>query len=167
MRLYYAPGACSLSPHIVARAAGLDPELIKVDLKSHRTETGTDFYEINPKGYVPALQLEGGEVLTENPAVVLFIAEQKPDAGLVPEIGSLDRYRCYEWLSFISAEVHKAFGPLFMGAGEAEQELAKKQIRHRFDYIESRLDKDYLLGDNFSVADAYLFTISNWLGPHK
>lgn len=167
MRLYYAPGACSLSPHIVAREAGLDLELVKVDLKSHKTETGADFYEINPKGYVPALQLEGGEVLTENPAVVLFMAEQKPGAALAPEIGGLDRYRCYEWLNFISTEVHKAFAPLFMNASEAEQEAAKKQIRKRFDYIESRLENDYLLGDDFSVADAYLFTIANWLDLHK
>lgn len=167
MKLYYAPGACSLSPHIVACEAGLDIKLVKVDLKTHKTESGGNFYDINPKGYVPALQLEGGEIITENPAVVLFMAEQKPDAGLAPDIGSLDRYRAYEWLNYISAEVHKSFGPLFGQASEAEQEAAKAQIRKRFDYVESQLKKDYLLGDDFTVPDAYLFTVSNWLDLHK
>lgn len=163
MKLFYAPGACSLSPHIVALEAGLDIELCKVDLKEHKTEGGADFYDFNPKGCVPTLQLEGGELLTEGPAIVLFMAEQKPDAGLAPEIGSLDRYRTYEWLNFISTELHKAFAPLFGDISEAEKEAAKKRIRKRFDYVESRLDSDYLLGDRFSVADAYLFTIASWL----
>ena len=167
MKLFYAPGACSLSPHIVALEAGLDIELYKVDLKTHETENGADYTRFNPKGYVPTLQLEGGEILTEGPAIVLFMAEQKPDAGLAPEIGSLDRYRTYEWLNFISAELHKAFAPLFMDASDAEKEAAKERIGKRFDYIESQLDSDYLLGDRFSVADAYLFTIANWLEYHQ
>ncbi|MGL6160416.1 glutathione transferase GstA [Microbulbifer sp.] len=167
MNLYYAPGACSLSPHIVAREAGLDIDLCKVDLKSHQLESGADFTEINPKGYVPTLQLEGGEVLTEGPTIVQFMAEQKLDAGLLPESGSLDRYRVQEWLNFISSELHKAFAPLFSGASDEEKQKAKEQIRKRFDYVESQLDGKYLVGDRFTVADAYLFTIANWLDQHN
>lgn len=167
MNLYYAPGACSLSPHIVAREAGLDIDLYKVDLKSHRTESGADFTEINPKGYVPTLQLGGGEVLTEGPAIVQFMAEQKPDANLLPESGSLDRYRVQEWLNFISTELHKAFAPLFSDASDEEKQKAKKQISKRFDYVESQLNGKYLVGDQFTVADAYLFTMITWLDHHK
>ncbi|WP_323846170.1 glutathione transferase GstA [Microbulbifer magnicolonia] len=163
MKLFYAPGACSLSPHIVACEAGIDLELCKVDLGEHKTETGGDYTEINPKGYVPALQLEGGEVLTEGPAIVQFIAEQKPDAKLAPEYGSLDHYRLLEWLNFIAAEVHKAFVPLFWNGSDEDKSRAKKIIARKFDFIESKLDRDYLMGDDFTVADAYLFTIAGWL----
>lgn len=163
MKLFYAPGACSLSPHIVACEAGIDLELCKVDLGEHKTESGADYTEINPKGYVPALQLEGGEVLTEGPAIVQFIAEQKPEKDLAPEYGSLDHYRLLEWLNFIASEVHKAFVPLFWGAPDEEKERAKKMVGKRFDFVEDNLDSDYLLGDDFSVADAYLYTVYCWL----
>ncbi|SEA17354.1 glutathione transferase GstA [Microbulbifer marinus] len=163
MKLFYAPGACSLSPHIVACEAGIDLEMCKVDLQEHKTESGADYREINPKGCVPALQLEGGEILTEGPAIVQFIAEQKPDANLAPEYGSLAHYRLLEWLNYIAAEVHKAFVPLFWDGSDEEKAQAKKTIASRFDFIEERLQHDYLMGDDFTVADAYLFTIASWL----
>lgn len=167
MKLYYAPGACSLSPHIVACEAGIQLELVKVDLGEHKTESGADFTEVNPKGYVPALQLEGGEILTEGPAIVQFLAEQKPERDLAPEYGTLDHYRLLEWLNYISTEVHKAFAPLFSQAADEEKERAKNTVGKRFDFVEERLDGDYLLGDHFSVADAYLYTVFCWLGVHK
>ncbi|SDK41520.1 glutathione transferase GstA [Microbulbifer yueqingensis] len=163
MKLYYAPGACSLSPHIVACEAGIDLELCKVDLREKKTEDGADFLEINPKGFVPALRIDDGEVLTEGPAIVQFLADLKPDSGLAPPAGSRERYRLQEWLNFIAAELHKSFVPLFWGGTETEKDHARNKIRERFDYVEERLQHDYLLGDDFTVADAYLFTIANWL----
>ena len=167
MKLFYAPGACSLSPHIVTCEAGIELELCKVDLSVHKLETGGDYREINPKGYVPALQLDGGEVLTEGPAIVQFIAEQKPDAKLAPEYGTLAHYRLLEWLNYLAAEVHKSFVPLFWNGTDEEKDKAKKLLRERFDFIESRLEKDYLLGDEFTVADAYLYTVFCWLEKQK
>ncbi|WP_193163290.1 glutathione transferase GstA [Microbulbifer hainanensis] len=166
MKLFYAPGACSLSPHIVACEAGIELELAKVNLREHKLESGADYAEINPKGCVPALQLEGGEILTEGPAIVQFLAEQKPDANLAPEYGSLDHYRLLEWLNYLSSEVHKAFGPLFGSGPDDEKARAKQIIAKRFDFIEKHLLHDYLLGDDFSVADAYLYTLASWLGNH-
>ncbi|WP_250461646.1 glutathione transferase GstA [Microbulbifer litoralis] len=163
MKLYYSPGACSLSPHIVACEAGIDLELVKVDLGEHRTESGADFTEINPKGYVPVLQLEGGELLTEGPAVVQFLAEQKPERELAPEYGTLAHYRLLEWLNYISTEVHKAFVPLFWNGADEEKARARKIVGRRFDFIEAQFGHDYLLGDGFSVADAYLYTVFSWL----
>lgn len=162
MKLFYAPGACSLSPHIVACEAGLDLELCRVDLRSKKTESGADFTAVNPKGYVPALQLEGGEVLTEGPAIVQFLAEQRPQKKLAPEYGTLPHYRVLEWLNYISTEVHKSFVPLFWKGTEEEQERARKILGKRFQYVEDSLTGDYLLGEEFSVADAYLFTVYNW-----
>lgn len=163
MKLFYAPGACSLSPHIVACEAGIELELARVDLGEHKLESGADFTEINPKGYVPVLQLEGGEMLTEGPAIVQFIAEQKPDAALAPEYGTLDHYRLLEWLNYISTEVHKSFAPLFWDAPEEEKARARKTLRRRFKFIESRLQHDYLMGDEFTIADAYLYVVASWL----
>ncbi|AOS96335.1 Glutathione S-transferase GST-6.0 [Microbulbifer aggregans] len=164
MKLFYSPGACSLSPHIVACEVGIPVELVQVDLKNHRlVDSGGDFGEINPKGYVPVLQLEGGERLTEGPAIVQFLAEQKPDAGLLPEVGSLDRYRVQEWLNYISTELHKTFVPLFWNGSEEEKAAAKEKLSERFAYVDSQLAGDYLLGDRFTVADAYLFTVTNWM----
>ncbi|AWF83248.1 glutathione transferase GstA [Microbulbifer sp. A4B17] len=163
MKLFYAPGVCSLSPHIVACEAGIDLELQKVNLKNHELGNGDDFTRINPKGYVPALQLEGGEVLTEGPAIVQFLAEQKPDAQLAPAVGTLAHYRVLEWLNFLSAEVHKLFRPLFWNGTEKEQEYSRERLIHWFDYIEGCLNKDYLMGDSFCVADAYLYVLSRWL----
>lgn len=164
MKLYYAPGACSLSPHIVACEAGIDVELCKVDLKNKALESGGDFTEINPKGFVPVLQLEGGETLTEGPAIIQFLAEQKPEKGLAPECGTLPHYRLLEWLNYLTAEVHKSFVPLFWDGSDGEKARARKILNQRFQLIEDRLSGDYLLGDDFSIADAYLFTVYNWCG---
>ncbi|MFV8782946.1 glutathione transferase GstA [Microbulbifer sp. SA54] len=162
MKLYYAPGACSLSPHIVACEAGIELELCKVNLKTKELESGGDYTQVNPKGYVPALQLEGGEVLTEGPAIVQFLAEQKPEQGLAPEYGTLPHYRLLEWLNFISTEVHKSFVPLFWDGNDSEKQRAKQVLGDRFQFVEDNLGGDYLLGDDFSIADAYLFTVYSW-----
>ncbi|WOX04022.1 glutathione transferase GstA [Microbulbifer pacificus] len=162
MKLFYSPGACSLSPHIVACEAGIELELCKVDLQTKQTESGGDYTQVNPKGYVPALQLEGGEVLTEGPAIVQFLAEQKPDAQLAPEYGTLDHYRVLEWLNYISTEVHKTFVPLFWNGSDGEKERAKIRLGNRFQFVEERLAGDYLMGSEFCIADAYLFTVYSW-----
>ena len=167
MKLYYAPGACSLSPHISLREAGADFEIVKVDTKTHLTEAGADFKAINPKGYVPALVLESGDVVTEGAAVVQYIADRFPEAKLAPANGTLERTRLQEQLNFISSELHKAFAPLFNGAASPEaKEAAKAQVAKRFGNVESLLadGRRYLLGADFSVADAYLFTVVNWSG---
>jgi glutathione S-transferase len=168
MKLYYSPGACSLSPHIVLREAGLPFDLIKVDLKSKKTESGDDFSAINPKGYVPVLELEGGERLTEGPAIVQYLADQVPDKKLAPANGTLERARLQEWLNFISTELHKSFGPLFSPATpEDYKRQLKERIVNRLSYVDqtlARSKKPYLLGDSFSVADAYLFVITSWAG---
>ena len=164
MKLYIAPGACSLSPHIVATEAGVNVEIEKVNLAEHKTAGGKDYMTVNPKGYVPALQLDDGSVLTEGPAIVQYLADQKPGSGLIPAAGSIDRYRVQEWLNFIGTELHKNFGPLFNKATpDAVKEGAKANINKRLAYINEKLaGKEYLMGGNFSVADAYAFTIINW-----
>ena len=162
MKLYYAPGACSLSPHIVAAEAGLALDLEKVDLRVHKTESGADFYAINPKGYVPALQLDDGEILTEGPAIVQYLADRNPGSGLIPAQGTA-RYRVLEWLAFINGEIHKSFAPLFGKAPEDQQAAAKAKIQKRFAYAATALGaKDYLTGPQFTVADAYLFVMLRW-----
>ena len=166
MKLYYAPGACSLSPHIVAEEAGIKLDLEKVDLKTHKTESGEDFYAINPKGYVPTLKLDDGTVLTEGPAIVQYLADQKPDSHLSPACGTLERYKLQEWLTFINSEIHKNFSPLFGAASEEVKADSKAKLSKRFDYVNKELaGKDYLLGANFTVADAYLFVMLTW-GNH-
>lgn len=164
MKLYYSPGACSLSPHIVANEAGIAVELEKVDLASHKTASGQDFTTINPKGYVPSLRLDDGSILTEGPAIVQYLADQKPATGLAPAAGSLDRYRLQEWLTFIGTELHKSFGTLFnKAAGDEAKKLAKTNIAKRLNYLNDQLtSRQYLVGSNFTVADAYAFTIVNW-----
>lgn len=164
MKLYYSPGACSLSPHIVAREAGIAIELEKVDLGKHKTEKGDDYMSVNPKGYVPALRLDDGSILTEGPAIVQYLADQKPATKLAPAAGTMDRYRLQEWLTFIGTELHKNFGPLFNPATpDAVKEAAKANITKRIGYLNDQLGKrQYLLGDTFTVADAYAFTILNW-----
>ena len=165
MKLYFSPHACSLSPHIALREAGLDVELVRVDLKSHTlVRDGSDFSQINPKGYVPVLELDDGTRLTEGPAIVQYIADLKPESGLAPAAGSLGRYRLQEWLAFINSEVHKGFGPLFNPATpDATKESARQNLARRFGFLSDHLAKNaYLLGDQFSVADGYLFTILNW-----
>ncbi len=164
MKLYFSPGACSLSPHIVLREAGLPFQLEKVDLKAHKTAGGADFYAVNPKGYVPALQLDDGQVLTEGAAIVQYIADRKPESKLAPAAGTMERYRLQEWLTFISTELHKAYSPLFKATTPDETKLAQKDlIGRRLDFVAKHLDgKQYLMGDVFTAADAYLFTILRW-----
>ena len=164
MKLYYSPGACSLSPHIVVSETGINVELEKVNLAEHKTASGQDYMTINPKGYVPALGLDDGSVLTEGPAIVQYLADQKPGSGLIPPAGSIDRYRVQEWLNFIGTELHKNFGALFNKATpDATKETAKANITRRLAYLNDRLaGKQYLMGANFTVADAYAFTIVNW-----
>ena len=162
MKLYYSPGACSLSPHIVAHEAGLALELVKVADK--KTPDGRDFWQINPKGYVPALELDNGEVLTEGPAIVQYLADQKPDAGLIPAAGTLPRYRVQEMLGFINSEIHKTYSPLFTPGTTPEVRTERQEyLRKRYKTIEQALaGKSYLFGEEFTVADAYLFTVTNW-----
>ena len=164
MKLYYSPGACSLSPHIVAREAGIDVELVKADTKTKKMADGGDYWKVNPKGYVPALELDNGQLLTEGPAIVQYLADQKPASGLVPAAGSFERYRVQEWLNYITSEIHKNFSPLFNPAASAEwKEAAKANLAKRLGFVADHLEgKQYLMGDNFTVADAYLFTVSNW-----
>jgi glutathione S-transferase len=167
MRLYFAPGACSLSPHIVSRELGLPLELKKVSTKDKTMEGGGDFRQINPKGYVPALELDDGGVLTEGPAIVQYLADQKPDAGLAPKAGSLERYRLQEWLNFITSELHKQFSPLFRPTTPDEyKKIARDNLATRFDWLDKQLaGKDHLMGKSFSVADAYLYTVLRWTKP--
>jgi glutathione S-transferase len=168
MKLYYSPGACSLSPHIVLREAGFDFDLERVDLKAKKTASGEDFLKINPKGYVPSLVLDDGEVLTEGAAIVQHLADQKPNQGLAPKCGTLARTRLQEHLNFVAAELHKAFSPLFSPTiTDAEREAGKTKIRRRLDDVERLLSdgRSYLMGGEFSVADAYLFTVASWTKP--
>ncbi len=158
MKLYYSPGACSLAPHIAAVEGGLDLKLEKVDLKTHRTETGADFTAINPKDYVPALEMDDGALLTENGAILPFLGDK---AGLMPPEG-MARYRALEWIGYIGTELHKAFTPLFHGGTETEKSEAREEILMRLQFIEDNLSGDWLMGENFSAPDAYLFVILRW-----
>jgi glutathione S-transferase len=164
MKLFFSPGACSLSPHIVLREAGLDFELEKVNLGTKQTKTGANFRTINPKGYVPVLQLDDGQVLTEGSAIVQYLADRKPEAKLAPPWGTMERYRLQEWLNYIATELHKGFSPLFSPRLPEEQKQATREaLGARFDFVSKSLEgKEYLLGATFSVADAYLFTILSW-----
>ncbi|MBC7685849.1 MAG: glutathione transferase GstA [Bdellovibrionales bacterium] len=169
MKLYFSPGACSLSPHIVLLEAGLPFTLEKVDLRSKTTASGADFRTINPKGYVPALELDNGVVLTEGPAIVQYLADQAPDKQLAPPNGSTARYQLMAWLNFIGTEVHKNYSPLFDPSSATEvKNLAYANLTRRYAYVNATLQaSDYLFGDQFSVADAYLFVITNWAGHVK
>lgn len=164
MKLYYMPGACSLSPHIVALEAGIPLQLVKVDGKTKRTENGEDFLQVNPKGYVPTLVLDNGDVLTEGPAIVQYLADQRPDSALAPANGTLSRYHLQEMLGYINSEMHKAYTPLFKpDTPEATRGERKEYLLRRYQFIEDLLAKQlWLMGDQFTVADAYLFTITNW-----
>ena len=167
MKLYFSPGACSLSPHIVLLEAGLGFTAERVDLAGKLTAGGADFTAINPKGYVPVLETGDGLRLTEGPAIVQYLADQAPEKKLAPPAGSRARYQLAEWLNFISAELHKSFSPLFQaGLGEDVKAYARANLVKRFAYVETMLaGRDYLLGEQFSVADAYLFTVTNWAAP--
>ncbi len=155
MKLYYSPGACSLSPHIALREAGLPFELVKKDLHSQTLDDGSDFRAINPKGYVPALVLDDGQVLTEGPAIVQFIADQVPEKKLAPPAGTMERVRLQEWLNYITSEIHKAFSPLFnKQASEDWKAAAHALLDRRIGYAAQALEgRDYLMGDTFTVAD--------------
>lgn len=164
MKLYYIPASCSLSPHIVLNELGFDYKLIKVDNKKHTTDEGGDYYDLNSLGYVPALELDDGTVLREGPMIVQYLADQKPELKLVPANGTMERYRLQEWLNFLSSEIHKGFIPLLypMLAGKYV-ETAKPKLEQRFSWINDQLaDRQYLMGDTFTVADAYLFSLTGW-----
>lgn len=169
MKLYYAPGACSLAVHIVARETGHAVELDKVDIPNKKTADGGDYWKVNPKGYVPALALDDGQVLTEVGVVVQYLADQKPESGLVPKFGTMERYHEMEMLNFVATEIHKQIGALFNPALTPEmKEVQRGTIGRRLDALEKLLaGKQYLMGDRFTVADAYLFTVLNWTGMHK
>jgi glutathione S-transferase len=168
MKLYYSPGACSLAPHIVLEELGLAAEKIPVDLKN-KTYAGGNYLQVNPKGAVPALQADNGELLTENAVILQYLADQKPDAGLLPAWGTFERYRALELLNFIATEVHKGFGPLWdASAPDAAKTKAKELLAKRFGYLEERLrGKQFLLGDKLMVPDAYLFVTLGWTRFHK
>jgi glutathione S-transferase len=164
MKLYYFSGACSMSPHIVALEAGVAVTLVKTDVKTKKTAEGADYLSINSKGSVPALQLDDGRVLTEGPAIVQYLADLKPDSKLAPKAGSFERYQLMEILNYITSEIHKTFSPLFNPATTPEaREATIATLGKKFDWISGFLgNKTYLLGDTFTVADAYLFTVVNW-----
>ena len=166
MKLYYSPGACSLSPLIVLHEAGLAYTPVLASTKSHKLQDGTDFYTINPLGYVPVLELDDGTRLREGPAIVQYLADQAPHKNLAPANGTLARYRLQEWLTFIGTELHKSFGPLFTpGTPEDYKPQVRERLLGRLQWVDSELaHKPYLMGEQFTVADAYLFTVSNWCG---
>ena len=163
MKLYYAPGVCSMSPHIVAREAGIPITLVKVDNKNKKTETGEDYRAINPKGYVPLLELDNGVRLTEGPAIVQYLADLAPASKLAPPNGTLERYQFQEWLNFITSEVHKQFSPLFDPTmPEEAKEKFRTKLATRFDWLVEQLQgREYLMG-SFTAADAYLFAVLGW-----
>ncbi len=164
MKLYYSPGACSLSPHIVLHEAGLAHTSVLASTKSHKLQDGTDYYTINPLGYVPVLELDDGTRLREGPAIVQYLADQAPHKNLAPANGTLARYRLQEWLTFIGTEIHKGFTPLFKPTTPADYKpLVHEQLLSRLQWVDGELaHKPYLMGEHFSVADAYLFTVTNW-----
>lgn len=164
MKLYYLPGACSLSPHIVVNEAGIAITLDKVDRATKVTASGENYMQVSPKGYVPALRLDDGEVLTEGAVIVQYLADLKPESGLAPPHGTLARYRLQEILTYINSELHKSYSPLFNPATPDETRAERTAyLKRRYAYIEGILGKQsYLLGEHFTVADAYLFTVTQW-----
>ena len=169
MKLYYSPGACSLSPHIVLREAGLAFEAVAAPTKTHQLADGTDYYTINPLGYVPLLELDDGTRLREGPAIVQYIADQAPAKNLAPANGTLPRYRLQEWLTFIGTELHRSFTPLFNAAMPEEgKQVYRDRLAKRLQWLDGELaGKAYVMGDTFSVADAYLYTVTRWAKPMK
>jgi glutathione S-transferase len=163
MKLYFSPGACSLHPHIALLETGQSFDLVRVDTRTHKTQDGTDYYTINPKGYVPALELDDGSVLTEGAVIDQYVADQKPEAKLVPPAGTMDRYRVQEWLNFIGSEIHKSFSPLFGGTSDELKQQARARIGGRFDLVARTLEAHtYLVGTSFTIADAYLYNMLRW-----
>ena len=167
MKLYYSFGACSLSPHIALREAGIAFEPVLASTKSHKLQDGTDYYGINPLGYVPMLELDDGTRLREGPAIVQYIADLAPTKNLAPAAGTLSRYRLQEWLTFIGTEMHKTYSPFFNPAMPDEAKAVfKSKLQSRYEWLDRELaGKEYLMGDHFTVADGYLFTVTNWAKP--
>jgi glutathione S-transferase len=169
MKLYYSPGACSLSPHIALLEAGLPYDLVKVDLKAKKLENGDDYLAVNPKGQVPALALDSGELVTEGPVIVQMIADQAAGKNLAPARDSAERYKLLEWLNFLTSEVHKSFGPMFSPVlADDAKAFFKDRVMGKFKYIDGALaGRDYLMGKQFTVADGYLFTMLSWADRMK
>ncbi|CDL80796.1 glutathione transferase GstA [Xenorhabdus szentirmaii] len=170
MKLYYAPGTCSLSPHIILREAGVDFSMVRVDLMSKKTESGDNFLAINPKGKVPTLLLDNNEILTEVPAIVKYIADQKPDRNLIASTDTTEHYHQIEWLNYISSELHQNFMPLFpmMATPEVYIPIVMKKLMSHFEYINNILaERAYITGDHFTVADSYLFVVMRWIPGTK
>jgi glutathione S-transferase len=164
MKLYFSPGACSLSPHIVSREAGINVDLEQVDLREKKTKNGKDFLSVNPKGQVPVLELDNGRKLTEGPAIVQFLADQKPASGLMPGAGTIDRYGVQEWLNFVASELHKTYSPMFRPTTPEEfKTMSRENIGKRLDWVDKELaGKQYITGEKFTAADAYLFAVLRW-----
>lgn len=164
MKLYFSPGACSLAPHIALREAGLDFEAVKTNTRERTTSDGSDFLRLNPKGYVPTLVLDNGDVLTEGPAILQYIGDRKPESGLVPACGTMERYRVQEWLNFTATELHKGFGPLLRpGVPEDFKAASRQRLEGRLSYVADQLiGRDFLVGRDFTVADAYLYVVLGW-----
>jgi len=164
MQLYFSPGACSLASHIVLREAGLPFDLKRTDVKTKKLEDGSDYFAVNSKGSVPALRLDDGQVLTEGPAILQYIADQKLESRLAPKSGTLERYRLLEWLNFITSEIHKSFSPLFNPTVDAKvKEYMTQNLEKKFEWLNAQLaGRKFLTGDNFTIADAYLFVVVNW-----
>lgn len=164
MKLYYSTGACSLAPHIVSREAGIPIELKKVKTKDKTMEGGGDFHKVNAKGYVPALQLDDGQILTECAVIIQYLADLKPESNLAPSAGSIERYRLQEWLNFIATDIHKGFSPLFTpNTPDEYKKTARDSLAANFGWLERQLEgRNYLMGEGFTVADTYLFTVVNW-----
>ena len=168
MILYYAPGACSQAPHILLNETGLSHSIVRVDHAAHKLEDGGDYYTVNPKGSVPALRLDNGEVLTENAVILQYLADRSGDEQLLARLGEIRRYRVLEWLNFIATELHKSFGPLFnRAAGEETKKLFRELIGKKLDYVSDKLGSGpWLMGDRFTIADPYLFVITGWTILH-
>jgi glutathione S-transferase len=163
MKLYFAKGTCALHPHIALIESGLSFDLVRVDTRAHKTQDGTDYYSINPKGYVPALELDDGSILTEGAIIDQYIADRSPGSHLAPPPGTMERYRLQEWLNFIASEIHKSFSPLFGAYSDEVKAIFRQKISGRFDLVERTLQATpYLLGDSFTIADAYLYNMLTW-----
>ena len=168
MKLYYAPGTCSFAPHLVLREANLPFQLVRFDMVKRTLEDGRALTEVNPKGYVPVLELESGERLTEVSAILQYLADQAPDAGLAPRDRSLAHYRVLEWLNFLATEIHKIYWPIFHEATDAEKDVARARVATSYSFVEERLgDNRFLAGEAFGIVDAYLVTVLNWAKPGR
>ena len=168
MKLYFSPGACSLAPHIMLNECGFKYDMVKVDLKTKKTENGDDFFKINPKGYVPCLQADNGEILTEAAIIMQYLADQKAGSTFLASAGTWPRYHTLEMLNFISSEIHKGFGPLFYKDPEEVQKHAREKIGSRFDLLNEKLkNQNFLMGSDFTLPDAYLFVMMRWARAMK